>query len=409
MPYYVSGQIHESDQLIALWPEDAIAKRGIDLRLLHEVTGIDRAGKKVSLHDLDSGQVFEQEYEKLLIATGARAVRPDLPGIGLPGIFPLKEFQDGINLKAFIEKGKPRSGVIIGGGYIGVETAESFSRVGLDVTVVEALPRIMTIMDEDMAQLVADEMIQHGVRILAGRKVVGFEGEGQVRKVLLDDGGSLDADVVLLSIGVLPESRIAGDAGLELGERKAIKVDPYLRTTDPDVFAAGDCSTAFHRILKQDVFIPLGLTANRQGRMCGENIVAGLTGAGMRPFPGIIGTAVTKVFDLEIGRAGIGALEIERYKLGGISRVKIKAKNLPGYYPGATDIWVKLYYEDTSQVIVGGQIIGRDGSVLRIDTLAAAITARMRLEDLYSLDMAYAPPIAPVWDPLLIAARMGMK
>ena len=409
MPYYVSGQIHESDQLIALWPADAIAKRGIDLRLLHEVTGIDRAGRKVSLHDLESGRESEQEYEKLLIATGARAIRPDLPGIGLPGIFPLKEFQDGINLRAFIEKEKPRSAVIIGGGYIGVETAESFSRVGLEVTVVEALPRIMTIMDEDMAQLVADEMIQHGVRILAGRKVVGFAGEGQVRKVLLDDGSSLDADVVLLSIGVLPESRIAGDAGLELGERKAIKVDPYLRTTDPDIFAAGDCSTAYHRVLKQDVFIPLGLTANRQGRMCGENIVAGFTGAGMRPFPGIIGTAVTKVFDLEIGKAGIGALEIERYKLAGISQVKIKAKNLPGYYPGATDIWVKLFYEDASQVIVGGQIIGRDGSVLRIDTLAAAITARMRLEDLYSLDVAYAPPIAPVWDPLLIAARMGMK
>jgi NADPH-dependent 2,4-dienoyl-CoA reductase/sulfur reductase-like enzyme len=398
MPYYVS-----------LWPEDAIVKRGIDLRLLNEAVRIDCGRKTVSVHDLYSGKILDQEYGKLIISTGARAIKPDLPGISLPGIFPLKEFQNGIDLKAFIEREKPRRGVIIGGGYIGIEMSETFGRLGMEVLVVEALPRVMTIMDDDMASLVSDEMESKGVKILTGKKVVGFEGKERIRKILLDDGNSVEADVVLLSIGVAPESGIAGEAGLELGERKAIKVDHYLKTSDPDIYAAGDCSTAYHRVLKRDVFIPLGLTANRQGRMCGENIVAELIGKEMKRFPGIVGTAITKVFDIEVGKTGVGNMEIERYELEGISSAKIKAKNLPGYYPGATDMWVKLYFEGDSKVIVGGQIVGKGGSAMRLNTLVAAVTARLTLDDLYSLDMAYAPPFSPVWDPLLIAAKIAMK
>jgi CoA-dependent NAD(P)H sulfur oxidoreductase len=410
MPYYVSGLIHKSDQLMALSPEEAINKRGIDLKVMHEVTHINRAEKKVSVHDLASGMTFEQEYEKLIIATGARPIRPDLPGVDLSGIFTLKAFQDGIDLKKFIEQEKPTRGVIIGGGYIGVEVSETFGRLGMEVSVIEALPRIMTIMDEDMSQLIAHEMTKNLVKIITGKKVVGFRGvSGRVQKVILEGGDSVDADCVVLSIGVVPNSELAVNAGLELGERKAVRVDRFQKTNDKDIYAAGDCCVAYHRVLNQEVFIPLGLTANRQGRMCGENLAAELLGKDPNQFPGIIGTAVTKVFDLEVGKTGIGQSDIDRYKCGGIRSVAIKAKNLPGYYPDASDLWVKIYYEEASKVIVGGQIIGKSGAALRLDTLVAAITARMTLHDLYSLDMAYAPPFAPVWDPLLVTAKSGMK
>jgi CoA-dependent NAD(P)H sulfur oxidoreductase len=409
MPYYVSGLIHKSDQLMALSPEEARIKRGIDLKVSHEVIHIDRSGKRVTVRELETGNTFDQEYEKLIIASGARPIRPDLPGIELTGIFTLKEFQDGLDLKSFIEHEKPTRGVIIGGGYIGLEVSEAFGALGMEVSVIEALPRIMTIMDEDMAGLIADEMTRNLVKIITLKKVVGFRGKGRVEKVILDGGDSVDADCVILAIGIVPNSELAAAIGLELGERNAIKVDRFLKTSDPCIYAAGDCSTAYHRVLKQDVFIPLGLTANRQGRMCGENIAAELAGKGQKPFPGIIGTAITKVFDLEVGKTGIGKLDIERYKLPGISSVSIKAGNLPGYYPGSTDMWVKIYFEEASKVIVGGQIIGRGGSAMRLDTLVAAVSAGMTLDDLYGLDMAYAPPFAPVWDPLLIAAKTGMK
>ena len=390
-------------------PKMRSIKKNIDLKTRHEVLSIKPAEKKVEVRDLESGTTFEQDYAKLVIATGARAIMPPLPGIELKGVFPLKEFQDGIDLKAFIEREKPKKGVIIGGGYIGVEVAESFRDVGMEVSVIEAMPRIMAIMDEDMSELVALEMKKNSVEIITGKKVVGIEGDDHVRSVLLEDGSSVETDCVLMSIGVAPRGEIASQAGLELGARGAIKVDRYLRTSDPDIYAAGDCSTVYHALLCEHVFIPLGLTANRQGRMCGENIVSELTGEKLKPFPGIIGTAVTKVFEYEIAKTGIGQADIERYGLLHISFSKIKAKNLPGYFPGASDLWLKLYFEDESKVIVGGQIIGKTGSALRINALVAAITQGMRLDELYTLDTAYAPPFSPVWDPMLIAARVGMK
>ena len=370
---------------------------------------IDREKKSVTLRALENDSTFQQTYEKLVIATGARAIVPPLPGVDLAGVFPLKEFQDGINLRNYIEQEKPKHAVIIGGGYIGVEVSESFRKIGMDVTLVEAMPRIMAIMDEDMGEIVANKMEANGIRVITGTKVTGLSGDGRVESVLLEDGSSLNADCVLLSIGVAPRGEIAGEAGLKLGPRGAILVDRYLRTSDPDIFAAGDCSTVYHRLLCEDVFIPLGLTANRQGRICGENIAGELTGRLLKPFPGIIGTAVTKIFDLEIAKTGIGQTDIERYDLKHIRSTKVKARNLPGYFPGSAELWVKLYFEDQTGVITGGQIIGGTGSAIRINTLVCAITQGMRVDELYTLDTAYAPPISPVWDPLVIAAKTAMK
>jgi NADPH-dependent 2,4-dienoyl-CoA reductase/sulfur reductase-like enzyme len=395
--------------LIALKPEDAIAERGIDLRVLHEATHIHRDRKTISVRNLSNDTIFEQEYEKLVISTGSRAVRPDMPTAGLAGIFPMKQLRDGLDLKKYIEEEKPCRAVIIGGGYIGLEASDAFRMLGMEVTLVEAQARIMDIMDDDMSGIVENEMKKNSVRIITGLKVIGFEGSERVRKVLLEDGSSLETDCVLVSIGVVPNSEIADEAGLDLGEKRAVNVDEYLRTNDPDIYAAGDCSTVFHRGLKRNVYIPLALGANRQGRMCGENIAAGLAGKKPEPFPGILGTAVTKVFDCEIGKTGIGQAEIKRYGVEGVASEKIKAGNLPDYYPGASDIWVKLFYEQDSGIVAGGQIVGKRGSVLRLDTIVAAITSRMRIDELYNLDMAYAPPFSPVWDPVLVAARLGTK
>ncbi|HQO61603.1 MAG TPA: FAD-dependent oxidoreductase [Deltaproteobacteria bacterium] len=381
----------------------------MDLKTRHEAVSINRETQTVTVRNLQDGMYLEQGYGILVLATGARAVMPDLPGIDLPGVFPMKEFQDGIDLKSFLENQKPGKAVIIGGGYIGVEVAESFRGTGMDVTVVEALPRIMAIMDDDMSLLVGAELKKNGVEVITGRKVIGLDGDTQVRAVKLDDGASVEAVCVLVSIGVAPNNELAVTAGLELGPRGAIQVDRYQRTSDPHIFAAGDCCTVYHRLLCRDVFIPLGLTANRQGRMCGENIVLEMRGEKLKPFPGVIGTAVTRVFGLEIAKTGIGQVEVDRHGLRHISDVKIKARTLPGYFPGSSDLWVKLFFEDDSRVIVGGQIIGGPGSALRINTVVAAATKGMRLDELYTLDTAYAPPISPVWDPLLIAARSAMK
>ncbi|HPR04902.1 MAG TPA: FAD-dependent oxidoreductase [Deltaproteobacteria bacterium] len=381
----------------------------MDLKTRHEALSINRETQTVTVRNLQDGMYLEQGYGILVLATGARAVMPDLPGIDLPGVFPMKEFQDGIDLKSFLENQKPGKAVIIGGGYIGVEVAESFRGTGMDVTVVEALPRIMAIMDDDMSLLVGAELKKNGVEVITGRKVIGLDGDTQVRAVKLDDGASVEAVCVLVSIGVAPNNELAVTAGLELGPRGAIQVDRYQRTSDPHIFAAGDCCTVYHRLLCRDVFIPLGLTANRQGRMCGENIVLEMRGEKLKPFPGVIGTAVTRVFGLEIAKTGIGQVEVDRHGLRHISDVKIKARTLPGYFPGSSDLWVKLFFEDDSRVIVGGQIIGGPGSALRINTVVAAATKAMRLDELYTLDTAYAPPISPVWDPLLIAARSAMK
>ncbi|HOG84890.1 MAG TPA: FAD-dependent oxidoreductase [Deltaproteobacteria bacterium] len=381
----------------------------MDLKTRHEAVSINRETQTVTVRNLQDGMYLEQGYGILVLATGARAVMPDLPGIDLPGVFPMKEFQDGIDLKSFLENQKPGKAVIIGGGYIGVEVAESFRGTGMDVTVVEALPRIMAIMDDDMSLLVGAELKKNGVEVITGRKVIGLDGDTQVRAVKLDDGASVEAVCVLVSIGVAPNNELAVTAGLELGPRGAIQVDRYQRTSDPHIFAAGDCCTVHHRLLCRDVFIPLGLTANRQGRMCGENIVLEMRGEKLKPFPGVIGTAVTRVFGLEIAKTGIGQVEVDRHGLRHISDVKIKARTLPGYFPGSSDLWVKLFFEDDSRVIVGGQIIGGPGSALRINTVVAAATKGMRLDELYTLDTAYAPPISPVWDPLLIAARSAMK
>ena len=409
MPYFIGGEIESYEKLAVLSPEKAREKRGIDLHVRHEVAAIDRERHVVEVRNLDSGETFEQEYEKLIIATGARAVMPPIPGADLDGVLPLKELGDSIDLDAYLSRQKPERAVIIGGGYIGVEAAEAFRNRGIETTIVEALPRILNIVDEDMSDLATKEIEAQNVTVKTGTKVVSITGSDRVEGVELESGEKLPTDVVLMSVGVRPNTEVAEAAGIELGEKKAVMVDRYLKTNDPDIYAAGDCAVAYHNVLARPVHIPLALPANRQGRMAGENIAAELTGKKLDTFPGVLGSAMIKIFDGEVAKTGIGQTEIDTYGLKEVDSVSIKSHTLAGYYPGAQPIWIKLYYHSRTKRLMGGQIYGSGRSVLRINILATAITAGMRLEDLYEVDMGYAPPFSPVWDPLLVAARQGMK
>lgn len=409
MPFYVSGEIKDVNRLIVLKPEKAREERGIDLKTAHEVLKIDRASHCVEVKNLKTGEVFTQEYERLVMATGARAMMPALENSSLEGIFPLKELADSIKINRYIEEKKPQKAVVIGGGFIGVEVVESFRKRGMDVTLVEAASGVLSVMDTQMAQRVAEEIQRNHVELYVNEKVTGFIGKDQVSGVKLESGKTLPADLVLMSIGVAPNTEIAAEAGLELGARKAVKIDEYLKTSDPFIYAAGDCAVVYHQLLGDYQYVPLALGANRQGRMAGENIAAELMGQELKKFPGILGTAMTKVFDFEVGKTGIGAQEKERYKLENIESVEIKYVAKAGYYPERSKIWVKLYFEADTEILVGGQIVGQNGSVLRLDILVTAIHARMRLSDIYNMDLGYCPPFSPVWDPILVAAKAGMK
>lgn len=409
MPFYVSGEIKDYNRLIVLKPEKAREERGINLKTGHEVIKINRDAKTVEVKNLQTGEVFTRDYERLVLATGARAMMPPLENVDLAGIFPLKELDDSIQINRYIEENKPKKAVVIGGGFIGVEVVESFRKRGMDVTLVEAASGVLSIMDTDMAERVSEEIRRNQVELYVNEKVTGFTGKEQVSGVKLESGKTLAADLVLMSIGVSPNTEIAAAAGLELGARKALKINEYMQTSDPHIYAAGDCALVYHQLLRDYQYVPLALGANRQGRMAGENIAAELSGKSLQKFPGILGTSMTKVFDFEVGKTGIGAREIEHYNLKNIESVEIKYVAKAGYYPERSKIWVKLYFEVDTEILVGGQIVGQNGSVLRLDILVTAIHARMRLSDIYNMDLGYCPPFSPVWDPILVAAKAGMR
>ena len=272
MPYWFHGVVKEEADLLALTLDDARTKRGIDVRVGHEVTAINRAAKSVTVKQLESGKSWDEPYDKLVIATGASAVRPPIAGLDLPGVFTLRSLEDGQRIKAFLEKEQPKRGVVIGAGYIGLEMAEAFRGLGMATTVIEMLPQIMPNMDAEMVAPVAAHLAQQGVDVRTGVKVTGIQAADD-GLVVQSDGGDVAADVVLLSVGVKPNSELAKDAGLTLSARNAIAVDQHLRTSDPDIYAAGDCVAYRHLVLDEDVWIPLAPSANKGGRIVGENLV----------------------------------------------------------------------------------------------------------------------------------------
>jgi NADPH-dependent 2,4-dienoyl-CoA reductase/sulfur reductase-like enzyme len=399
LPYFVSDVIKAPENLVVYDAKFFKEKRNIDVYLHHEVLKIFPAKRSVLVKDLERNKEFEVGYDKLVIATGARAVKPNIKGIDLNGIFTIRFLEDGIAIKNFIRENSPKKALIIGAGYIGMEMAEALVSLGIDVTIVEVMPNILGSMDDEINEVVEAELQKNGVKLLKSTSVVEFVGDGFVRKAILNNDSSLDVDLVIVGAGIKPNSEIARDAGIEIGRSGAIAVNQRMETNIPGVFAAGDCAEAFHLVLGRPVYIPLGTTANKQGKVAGENAVGGNA-----IFKGIVGTAVFKVFELEVARTGISEKQAKAEGIDYVSTV-IEHSSRAHYYPGGSKIRVKLIAERKTERLLGAEMVGRDGVAKRIDVFATALHARMSIDEIAGLDLSYAPPFAPVWDPILIAAN----
>jgi NADPH-dependent 2,4-dienoyl-CoA reductase/sulfur reductase-like enzyme len=406
IPYLVAGLVGEPEDLIARRPEQ-FERQGVHIHVSHRVTAIEPAAGRIRVLDRQAGEEHWQGYDALVIATGARPIRPRFPGVDLAGIYTVRTLGDGVALLRAVEAA-PRRALVVGGGYIGLEMADAFRARGLQVTVVELAPQVMLSLDVEMAGLVEQEVRAQGVDLQLGNGVEGFEGRDRVERVLTQRG-TIEADLVVLAMGVRPEVSLAREAGVEMGSTGALGVDERMQTNLEGVWAAGDCAETLHRVTGAPTWIPLGDTANKQGRAAGENAV--LTADGPRrpvSFRGVLGTAVAKVFDLAVARTGLGAREARDQGFS-VSVTRVKAPTRAHYYPGGSPVHVQLVVEEGSGRLLGGQIVGRQGVAKRVDVLAALISAKGTVEDLAGLDLSYAPPFSPVWDPLLVAANVARK
>ena len=400
-PYFIKGEIPDINHVIVRTPEQ-FAQAGIEVHIRHEVQSVNPTERTVTVKNLDSGETFTGHWDKLLLTTGAVAVKPPIPGIELPGIFSLRTVEDALAIKNWIAEKKPKRGVVVGGGYIGLEMAEALAANGIEVTVFEMLPQVMPNMDTDMAEHVLSELKKQNVTVHLNHAVEKFEGSGQVETVISGDVRE-PAEIVIFSVGVRSNNVLAESAGVVLGPTDAIAVDDHQRTNVPNIWAAGDVAEAHHLVSDSPAFIPLGTTANKQGRVAGTNI-----GGGDAAFPGIVGTAVVKVFDLHAARTGL--TERQAQELGhDVATATIKASARAHYMPEHPPVHVKLIFRKHDHKLLGAQMVGTEGVAKRIDVVAAALHAGWTTFDLGKLDLSYAPPFAPVWDPILVAANIANK
>jgi NADPH-dependent 2,4-dienoyl-CoA reductase/sulfur reductase-like enzyme len=399
IPYFLGGLVPDAEQLIARSPETFRSDYAIDVRLRHEVTEVDLGRRAVRARDLDSGEERWEGFDQLVVATGGEPLRPPLAGAEARGIFGVQTLDDGLAVRRALDEERPRRAVVVGGGYIGLEMAEAFKMQGLEVDVVHRGPQPMPTLDPDMGVLVADAMRRMGVAVHSGEEVVGFEThQGRVTGVVTE-GRCIPADIVVLGLGVRPSTTLAVAGGIPTGPSGGIRVDRRMRTDIEGVWAAGDCAEKFHRISRAPVSIALGTHANKEGRVAGINI-----GGGYATFPGVIGTAVTKVCDLEVARTGLRESEAPGAGFEPLS-VVVDSTTRAGYYPGAQPITTKMVVEKRSGRLLGAQIVGREGAAKRIDVLAAVLWSGLGVDEILNLDLSYAPPYSPLWDPVLIAAR----
>ncbi|MGW8552880.1 FAD-dependent oxidoreductase [Streptomyces tubercidicus] len=401
IPYWVGGDVDGPEALIARTAEEHRA-RDIDLRMRTEVTELDLDRGRVRVRELDNGgQESWAGFDKLVLATGARPRRPRLPGIDAPGVHGVQTLDDGQALLDTLDASSGRRAVVVGAGYIGVEMAEALIRRGYTVTVLEQSAQPMSTLDPDMGTLVHEAMCDMGIETVCGTTVTGVltDTEGRARAVTTGDA-EYPADVVVLGMGVRPETTVAAAAGLPLGESGGLLTDLAMRVRGQEhIWAGGDCVEVLDLVSGHTRHIALGTHANKHGQVIGANV-----GGGYAVFPGVVGTAVSKVCDLEIARTGL----LERHaRAAGLRFVTatVEATNRAGYYPGARPMHVKMLAELRTGRLLGTQIVGREGAGKRVDIAAVALTAGMTVEQMTALDLGYAPPFSPVWDPVLVAAR----
>jgi NADPH-dependent 2,4-dienoyl-CoA reductase/sulfur reductase-like enzyme len=400
IPYWISGAVEDMDKLVSRTPEKH-RDNGIDMRTRTEVVGIDVAARTVRARDLNTGREYDEPYDDLVYATGSVPARPPVPGIDAAGVYGVQTLDDGAALRAELDGGHVQHVVIVGGGYIGLEVAEACQVRGLDVTVVDRSATPVGTFDPDVGEFIADAVRDMGVKLVMSDGVAEIEtgADGQAVAVHTASGRRLPADLVVLGLGVRPNVALAREAGIPLGPSGGIAVDHRMRTQAEGVWAAGDCVESIHRLSGQRVVVALGTHANKQGRVAGINL-----GGGYATFPGVIGTAITKICSLEVARTGLSEREADQAGYRFVTAV-VDSTTKAGYFPGAAQIRLKLIAEQRTGRLLGAQIVGREDAAKRIDVLATAIWNEMDVDEVLSLDLSYAPPFSPVWDPVLIAAR----
>ena len=400
IPYFVGDLLSDIDELVARTPDEH-RKNGIDVRTGHEVVAIDVNKRRVRVRDLagDGGE-RDEPFDQLVVAAGAVPSRPDVPGVDAEGIFGVQTLADGVTVRRAVDEGEPRRAVVVGGGYVGLEMAEALVRRGLEVALVDRTEQPMaSTLDLDMGELVADAIRDVGVSLHLGEAVDRFEVENGSVRAVHTANRSLPADIVILGLGVRPNIALAREAGIAIGKKGGIVTDARMETSVGGVWAAGDCVESVDRITGLSVVVALGTHANKQGRVVGINA----TGGDVR-FPGVVGTAVSKICVYEVARVGLTereAADLDR----DVVAATIESTSRAGYYPGAAPLKVKVVADRPGGRMVGAQIVGAEGAAKRIDVLATAIWNRMTVDEVASLDLSYAPPFSPVWDPVLIAAR----
>jgi NADPH-dependent 2,4-dienoyl-CoA reductase/sulfur reductase-like enzyme len=353
--------------------------------------------------DLNSSAERWEHYDQLLFATGARPNRPPLDGIDSRNIYDVHSLVSGSRLKQALAEQQPKTAVIVGGGYIGLEMAEALHMRGLKITMVQRRGQVMPNLDPDMGERLGQALREKGIDLHVNETLLGFEQKDGLAVAVTTDKQTIPADLVVLGLGIKPNSELAKNAGIALGPKESIRINELQQTETANIWAAGDCAQSFHLVSRRPVHVALGTVANKQGRVAGLNL-----GGRYATFPGVVGTAITKFMDTECARTGLSEREIKELGLQYATGL-IEAYTLPRYYPGSAPICVKVLAEKGSTRLLGVQIVGGPGSAKRIDTAATALHAGFSLEDLLYLDLSYAPPFAGVWDPMVIAARMALK
>lgn len=400
LPYYIGNVITDPEELTLQTPESFFSRFRINMKIHHEVTAIHPKQKTVSVKNLENGEEFEESYDKLVLSPGAKPAQPRLPGVGIDKLFTLRTVEDTFRIKEYIKQNQPKSAVLAGGGFIGLELAENLKELGIDVTIVQRPKQLMNPFDPDMASFIHNEMRKHGVTLALGYTVEGFEEKDSGVDVLLKDEKPLHADMVILAIGVVPDSVLARDAGLELGIKGSIVVNDRMETSIPDIYAAGDAIQVKHYVTRQDVLLSLAGPANKQGRIIADNICGGDS-----HYAGSQGSSVIKVFDMTAAVTGINETTARKCGLN-IDTVILSPMSHAGYYPGGKIMTMKVVFEKDTYRLLGAQIVGYEGVDKRIDVLSTAIHAELKATRLMDLDLAYAPPYSSAKDPVNMAGFM---
>ena len=400
LPYYLGGVIEDPEDLTLQTPESFFRRFRISMKVHHEVTAIHPDRKTVTVRNLETGAVFEESYNKLLLSPGAKPVWPNLPGIDSEKLFTLRTVEDTFRIKDFVTENSPKSAIMVGGGFIGLEVAENLRHLGLDVTIVQRPRQLMNPFDADMASFIHAELRKHGVKLALGHSVEGFADRDDGLDVLLKDAPPLHADMVVLAIGVSPESALAKDAGLALGIKGSILVNDRMETSVPDIYAVGDAVQVKHFVTEEDALIALAGPANKQGRIAADNICGGDS-----RYHGSQGSSIIKVFDMTAAVTGINETTAKKAGLDA-DTVILSPMSHAGYYPGGKVMTMKVVFEKETYRLLGAQIVGYDGVDKRIDVLATAIHTGLKATDLKELDLAYAPPYSSAKDPVNMAGFM---